>query len=50
MAKNGRIMVLYEGHLFRNSLYLVKKQKERKFCEKKIVDSGIVKTCDELDL
>jgi hypothetical protein len=35
MAKNGRIMVLYEGHLFRNSLYLIEKQKEKKNCEKK---------------
>jgi hypothetical protein len=27
-----------------------RKTKQRKFHEKKFVDSGIVKTCDELDL
>jgi hypothetical protein len=27
-----------------------RKTEQRKFREKKVVDSGIVKTCDELDL
>ena len=32
------------------NFYLVKKQSKENFMKKKIVDSGIVKTCDELDL
>ena len=41
---------LYIGIFYLNRKILpCRKTKQIKFCEKKIVDSGIVKTCDELD-
>ena len=44
------MMNIYIGIFdFNRNVYLVEKQNKESFV-KKVVDSGIVKTCDELDL